>query len=203
MGTRLDNKIDAEDKNLSELLSKKKFFIDYFQREYRWQTKHITALVEDLTDAFLQSYTPGDSTGQVEFYRSYFMGPLVFCIDDDGRRSIIDGQQRITSLTLFLIYLNNMQKQLLDDSSRVPISDLIFSAPYGVKSFNIDDDTRSHCLESLYATGDYAVTDDDDETVSNMAERYHDIDVAFPEEITKDVLPNFIYFMQRLHAPFP
>ena len=44
--SKTENKIEASDKTISELLKDKKFFIDYFQREYRWQEKHMVALVE-------------------------------------------------------------------------------------------------------------------------------------------------------------
>jgi len=50
MDNRLKNKIEATDKSISSLLKDQKFFIDYFQREYRWQEKHIQLLVEDLSN---------------------------------------------------------------------------------------------------------------------------------------------------------
>ena len=62
---------------------------------------------------------------------------------DDGKKSIIDGQQRITSITLMLIYLNQLQK---DRTEKVNISELIFSEKYGEKSFNMTDDDREDCL---------------------------------------------------------
>ena len=54
----MKNKIDANDRNLSEILDRK-FYIDYFQREYCWEEKHMKSLIEDITNAFfkiLQSY---------------------------------------------------------------------------------------------------------------------------------------------------
>lgn len=49
MNQNLKNKIDATDISISSILKDQKFYIDYFQREYRWQEKHIKLLVEDLT----------------------------------------------------------------------------------------------------------------------------------------------------------
>ena len=46
----------------------------------------------------------------------------------EGKKSIIDGQQRLTSLTLFLIFLNNLQKEL---GGKETIEPMIFSEKYG------------------------------------------------------------------------
>jgi uncharacterized protein with ParB-like and HNH nuclease domain len=196
MSSTLQNKIEAKDTNINNLLKNQKFFIDYFQREYRWQEKHVKQLIEDLSDSFLKSYKNGDERHDVENYKSYYLGPVVFSRNSEsGKMSIIDGQQRITSITLLLLYLNNIQ----DEEGKVNISELIFSEKYGKKSFNISDDIREECLKALFANGLYEIKDDDDETVKNMVARYEDICNSFPEEIDKVKLPYFIdWFIQNV-----
>src|SRR5690606_1253933 len=111
MNNKLKNKIEATDTCINKLLKDQKFTIDYFQREYRWQEKHIKLLVEDLTTTFLKSYKEDDKRSEVANYQSYYLGPVVFSVNpENGKKSIIDGQQRITSITLMLIYLNHLQK---------------------------------------------------------------------------------------------
>ena len=197
MSSPLENKIEASDTNISSLLKEQKFYIDYFQREYRWEEKHIKLLVEDLTTTFLKSYSPGDQRSAVGNYQNYYLGPVVFSVNpDDGKKSIIDGQQRITSITLLLIYLNHLQ---LEKDSQVSIEKLIFSEKYGEKSFNMTDDHRELCLKSLFESGNYILDDSDDETVQNMLNRYEDIDQSFPEELTKEALPYFIdWFIENV-----
>ena len=51
--------IDGKGKTLREILFGRKFYIDYYQREYKWQTKQLEELVSDLTDVFFRSYEPG------------------------------------------------------------------------------------------------------------------------------------------------
>ena len=195
MNQNLQNKIDATNISISSILKDQKFYIDYFQREYRWQEKHIKLLVEDLTSTFLKSYKPSDKRSAVANYQSYYLGPIVFSLNtDDGKKSIIDGQQRITSITLLLIYLNHLQAESND---RVAISDLIFSESYGEKSFNMTDEVREPCLKALFETGIYSVQEDDDETVQNMVERYEDIAQTFPEELSNGALPYFIDWFIR------
>ena len=190
MGKNLKNKIEATDTSISSLLKDQKFYIDYFQREYRWQEKHIKLLIEDLSATFLKSYKSTDKRSAIATYQSYYLGPVVFSINtEDGKKSIVDGQQRITSITLFLIYLNNLQK---NNANTVSISEMIFSEKYGEKSFNMTDETREPCLKALFEIGSYDVKEKDDETVINMVDRYNDIINTFPEEIDEDALPYFI-----------
>jgi uncharacterized protein with ParB-like and HNH nuclease domain len=191
--SKTENKIDADDRTVLEVLDNKKYTVDYFQREYSWQQKHIEQLVTDLTSAFLAEYSPADSRSAVENYNSYYLGPFVLS-EKNGRRSIIDGQQRLTSLTLFLIYLNNLQRGL---GLSEKIESMIFSEKFGEKSFNIDVPERIPCLKSLFENGAYLVKDSDDESTKNMAERYGNIDNAFPKEIDKDCLPNFLDWMRE------
>lgn len=198
MTQNLQNKIDASDTSINSLLKDQKFMIDYFQREYRWQEKHIRLLIEDLTSTFLKSYDPAHKRSDVSSYQNYYLGPIVFSVND-GKKSIIDGQQRITSITLLLIYLNHLQKNF-DETSRVSISELIFSSKFGEKSFNIDEESREHALKSLYELGEYKPTETDDETVQNITARYNDITQLFPDELSKsETLPYFIdWFIENV-----
>ena len=61
--------------------------------------------------------------------------------------NLIDGQQRLTSLTLLLIYLHHLQ-QGRDDA--VDVQPLIFSAQYGQKSFNLDVEERQPLMKALF-----------------------------------------------------
>jgi uncharacterized protein with ParB-like and HNH nuclease domain len=191
------NKIEAINKSIGSMLKDQKFYIDYFQREYRWQEKHIKLMVEDLVTTFLKSYKPEDRRSDVAKYQSYYLGPVVFSINcEDGKKSIIDGQQRITSITLMLIYLSHLQSE---SAQKVQIGELIFSEKYGEKSFNMTDEQREPCLKALFESGSYDIKDTDDETVRNMIERYADIDQAFPEDLSKDALPYFIdWFIEKV-----
>jgi uncharacterized protein with ParB-like and HNH nuclease domain len=190
--SQLQNKIEAHDRSIEQVLDNQKYTVDYFQREYKWEDKHIEQLVSDLTSAFLNEYQPTHQRKEVAKYNSYYLGPFVVSIND-GQRSIIDGQQRLTTLTLLLIYINNLQK-VLGISEK--IESLIFSEKYGEKSFNIQVEERRKCLESLFNTGEYDPKPDDDESTINMANRYRDIANSFPEEIKGEVLPPFIDWLK-------
>src|SRR5690242_10974978 len=109
-------------KTVRELLDGVKYSIDYYQREYKWQAKNISELLEDLESKFFDSYKPTDERTQVEKYGHYFLGSLVLN-QESGRKYIIDGQQRLTSLTLLLIYLHNLQREQ-ERTDRVDVRNL-------------------------------------------------------------------------------
>lgn len=125
-------KIEGSPKNLKQLLQNTKYSIHYYQREYMWQRKHIEELIDDLTSEFLEYYKTDDPRQAVADYGAYFMGSIVLA----GRENaIIDGQQRFSSLTLLLMYLNNRLKTI--GQSYNMIETMIFSESFGTKSFKL------------------------------------------------------------------
>ena len=178
-------KIEGSPKNLKQLLQNTKYSIHYYQREYMWQRKHIEELIDDLTSEFLEYYHPGDSRPAVADYGAYFMGSIVLA----GRENaIIDGQQRFSSLTLLLMYLNNRLKAIGQPYNM--IETMIFSESFGTKSFNINVEDRQECMEAIFNDVDYDVTGAG-ESVRNLYGRYQDINEIFPDDITDDVLLHF------------
>ena len=73
-------------------------------------------MVSDLTSAFLEEYQPQHERKEVASYGHYFLGSIVISQPDE-KKQIVDGQQRLTSLTLLLIYLHNIQKDRTDTVS--------------------------------------------------------------------------------------
>lgn len=190
--SHLSTKIDADDISLAGILDRQKFTIDYFQREYRWEEKHMAQLLDDLSTAFLANYSVDHERHDVESYNGYYMGPVVMS-NKDGQLSIIDGQQRLTSLTLLLIYLHNRQKNL---DAAEPVDTLIFSEKYGKKTYNMQVPEREACLDALYNTGIYEY-DGDDESVNNLVERYENIEASLAEEIDDAALPFFVSWLKE------
>lgn len=182
--------IDARRKSVKELLSSQKYSIDYYQREYLWETKHIQELLEDLSSQFSQNYQPIHDRSQVENYSHYFLGSIVVS-SRNGQKFIIDGQQRLTSLTLLLIYLNNLQKEKDSDEEQVDISPLIFSEKFGKKSFNLDITERMPVLEALFNNEQFDTTGQPI-SVQNIELRYQDIMSIFNDNFKDEALPYFI-----------
>jgi len=193
------NKIDAKDKKLSEILSGQRFRIDVFQREYRWERKHIEALVSDLTSSFLKCYSEGDEISDYENYDCYYMGPVVLC-EYNKAVSIIDGQQRLTSFTLLLIYLDHLCKKLgISDDTTRDFNMYLYVKKGGTKTFILDIDKRKIVMEALIKGENLESLlngTDLDASSRNMIERYEDIASLFPSEVsTMEILPIFIEWL--------
>jgi len=178
--------IRGDAKNIRALLGGAKFSVDYYQREFRWESKQIAELIEDLSETFLESYQSGDERSEVEKYGQYFLGSIIVS-DKDSRKYIIDGQQRLTSLTLLLIYLH---RHLTDAEQKGQLADLIFSQKFGRRSFNLDVPERTACMEALF-TGEPFDENGQPESVANILARFSDIQEEFPEELSSKALPYF------------
>lgn len=187
IGPRASREIDGKGRTIRELLANRKYSIDYYQREYKWQQKQVGELIEDLVAKFLESYEEGDERSAVAEYGHYFLGSVIIS-DKDGQKFIIDGQQRLTTLTLLLIYLHN---RLEDAEQKGQVTDLIFSQRFGKRSFNLDVPERAGCMEALYKDEEFALPETS-ESVSNIQARYNELGELFPDEIDSKVLPYFV-----------
>lgn len=181
-------------KTIRELLSGAKYSIDYYQREYRWQTKQMSELLEDLTGKFLESHDPENERTAVEQYGHYFLGSVI--ISDHGvEKFIIDGQQRLTSLTLLLIYLHRN----LADEDKKQLANLIFSQRFGKRSFNLDVPDRNPCMEALYTEQPFDPAEQS-ESVANILARFDDIEEQFPDEVKGPAMAYFAdWLIENVH----
>jgi hypothetical protein len=182
-------------KTVRELLKGVKYSIDYYQREYKWHDKQIRELVDDLTGKFLEEYDPGHDRKKVADYPHYFLGSIIIS-KKESASYVVDGQQRLTSLTLLLVLLRTLQSSRAD---QVSVDELIVSEKYGQKSFNLHVDERTPCMEALFNNQPFDPTGRS-ESVQNLSERYRDLFEAFPDELQGDALPYFVdWLLENVH----
>lgn len=178
---------------LYEILNSKTFTINVYQREYRWGRKQIEQLINDITDCFLMYYENSkfkhEDTDEVAQYGYYFMGSIIRT-GDDSTKEIVDGQQRLTSLTLLLMYINKMLHDQGNHELDSMLPNMILSSPFGAKkTFNINVPERKACMDHLYkGETNFQPTDESSQT---LLDRYLDIIDLFRDEITPDALPYF------------
>ena len=178
--------IDGKAKNVRALLDRAKFTIDYYQREYRWKTKQVAELIEDLTEKFNESHRPGNERSEVAKYGRYFLGSIIVS-DKDERKFIIDGQQRLTTLTLLLIHI---YRHLDDADHQGQLASLVFSQKFGKRSFNLDVNERTDCMEALFKGAEFDESEQP-ESVVNIVHRYEDVVELFPDDVAANALPHF------------
>lgn len=188
-------KILGEGKNVRALLSGAKYAVDFYQREYRWETKHVSELLNDLVEEFNENYEAGHDRSAVAGYSHYFLGSIIVS-NKNGQNFIVDGQQRLTSLTLLLIRIYHV---LQDEYQKTQIANLIFATSYGKRSFNIDVPERNPCMEALFTNAPFDEAGQP-ESVANILGRYQDIAEQFPEELCGEALPYFTdWLIENVH----
>lgn len=181
--------IDGKARTVSEVLKGKRYGIDYYQREYRWQRKQAKELIDDLSAQFLQSHRPGNPRGSVAQYGNYFLGSIILS-ERDNQLFIVDGQQRLTTLTLLLLLLHRRQGQRAD---RVHLEDLIYSERFGERAFNIAVEDRRAIMSALF-NGEVPDTSDASESVQTIVARYADLEELLDElgeDLDDAALPYF------------
>ncbi|MEN6433014.1 MAG: DUF262 domain-containing protein [Smithella sp.] len=108
----------AEDVRFIELLEgPKQFIVPIFQRDYSWGTKHCSQLWKDIV-----------CIGSDENAKAHFLGSIVYVAAEDTSAKItrwllIDGQQRLATVTLLLIALRNMISSEEANNSHTPEED--------------------------------------------------------------------------------
>lgn len=174
------------------LLQTRSFSIDEYQREYKWEHSNIEELLDDLYNKFIVSYREGDSPKAASGYEDYFLGSII--VTQRGTRNyLVDGQQRVTSLTLLLVYLyrESVRRNLPVTATLEP---LIFSDDYGEKKFNLDIAERVPALKALFDGVDYDPTDQD-ESVQTIIARYRNIEERELADELGSALETFIYWL--------
>ena len=178
-------KIQGTPQNIKQLFSGIKYKIHYYQREYQWKRKQIEELVEDLVSEFYNNYKEKDELKKVENYGNYFMGSVVLTEDDNA---IIDGQQRLTSISLLLFSLYH---RIEDIDDKHEVLTLLFSKKRGEKSFNIDVEERNPCLLAIKDNVEDFDYNGHSESVKFIWNRWNDINELIDEKLHSDHVLHF------------
>jgi uncharacterized protein with ParB-like and HNH nuclease domain len=179
-------------RTVQQLLQSQTFCIDEYQREYKWEKDNIEELLSDLHGKFLSCYQKSHDTQKVATYEDYFLGSIIVS-KRNGKNYLIDGQQRITSLTLLLIYLRRAaQKQSLPVAGR--LEPLLFFDDNGTYRFNLDIPERLPVIEALFNNTPFT-PDGKDESIQTMCARFGDIESRDLVGELDEALPHFVYWL--------
>ncbi|HEX5152560.1 MAG TPA: DUF262 domain-containing protein [Parafilimonas sp.] len=124
---------NQEEKALSvkDLLSKDKYIIPLYQRNYAWGKAEISQLIRDIKEFFESNSNKS---------KHYYIGSLVCFKRDNGDYELVDGQQRHTAILL----INAVLKYLSNGIEVVETSNLKYDSRKNIQDF----------LETLYSSSD-------------------------------------------------
>ncbi|HHT9160170.1 MAG TPA: DUF262 domain-containing protein [Candidatus Brocadiaceae bacterium] len=134
------------------------YIIPAYQREYIWQEKEVIQLLEDVHDAF-------SDNPEAE----YFLGSLVVCKSTEGvKLEVIDGQQRLITLSLVLNNIKRQYKKNKTDCSS--IEKLLYSATITETGETVHSNIIEIQYEGKEVLYDLYKTDDDETINPKMIE---------------------------------
>jgi len=101
--------VSPDKQNLDQVFANTTYYIDFYQRQYKWDDTPVKRLLYDIFYKFnieYARYKDNDIALEklVEKYSWYYLNTYVTNIID-GKRYVVDGQQRLTTITLMLIKL--------------------------------------------------------------------------------------------------
>ena len=194
--------IDPQKLTVENSLRSKKYYIDFYQREYVWTRESVEILLKDICWSFENSYTQyGNSelTEEVMSKYSWYYLNVFITNKVEGKVFIVDGQQRLTTLTLIATYLFH---RIADENIKNVLKDCIFSADrYAGNIYCINHSKRKRIMDCIFQNDGTNPPDSfENTTEETLLNRYKDI-VSFFEQrnYTEHQLLVFAhYFLERL-----
>lgn len=177
------------------------YFLDFYQRDYQWKRNNIQKLLEDIFYRFSLEYRPNlDPTVEtISHFEWYYLNAYV-TNEFKGKLFIVDGQQRLTSLTLILIKLFHLAKEHNSDRIELIENQIRGVGLYG-HTFWMGYGNRSDILRDLFENG---IKNTENKLIDlsqrNLIENYKVIDKQLNEFISDShKLESFIlYFLTRV-----
>lgn len=196
--------IQPEKENLDRTFSQTVFNIDFYQRSYKWGSEPVRRLLDDIFFQFDEAWTKYSSLeptveNVVDKYPWYYLNTYV-TNRVDGRVYVVDGQQRLTSLTLVLIKLLHLSRRL-ESSHHNWIESKIVGHSGSGRKFWMNHTEHLQVLHALYEGTDPLLIDTASGVTSeNMVANYRVISDLLDSKLTEVARFNtfVIFFLQRL-----
>jgi len=195
--------VNPEKQNINTLFSTTNYHIDFYQREYKWKDDEVKRLIEDIFYHFEQSYAKHADLDPTEAnvgakYSWYYLNTYI-TNKTDGRIFVVDGQQRLTTLTLMLIALyhlcapNCLDSPELRDWLKAKIAGVGVG---GKRQFWMAHSKREPLMQALFS-GTTPTEDmiDDGITARHIIENYGLIQTELATRLpTRHKLDTFIFY---------
>lgn len=151
--------LKAYDRKISQIFNNIEYDVDFYQREYKWSDennqsyKPVSSLLGDLFYRFdLEKYNPNqnitaENIDKLEWYylNTYMTNEI------KGKKYLVDGQQRLTTLTLLHLALYHLSLELkLEDHIVNSLKNSIVGTNEFGKTFWLGFKDRKDSLEDIF-----------------------------------------------------
>lgn len=196
--------ISPDKQNIDQVFSNTAYYIDFYQRDYRWNDEPVLRLLDDVFHKFCEQYVrisevDADEETIAAYYPWYYLNTYV-TNTVDGHVYVVDGQQRLTTLSLILIKLRHLAKHF--ESDLAGWIDRKIAGQSGRKTrFWMNHVEHAAAQQALFegktpTDGDIA----SGTTARNMVQNYAIISLFFDEKLKdKRCFETFVfYFLKRV-----
>ena len=175
-------------------------YIDFYQREYVWSKDTVEILLRDIFYAFelsYEQYKDAELSQEIlEKYNWYYLN--IFITNNvEGKVYIVDGQQRLSTLTLIAAKLYHATK---NEDLRDTLKDCIYGKDKWKSSiYRLDHEKRKNIMDCILKDTERPAQFRN-KTEETLIARYDDIsDYIDKKEMDEKKLDTFIcYFLERL-----
>lgn len=195
--------VTPDKQNVDTLFSNTTYYIDFYQRQYKWNEVPVRRLLDDIFYKFNEEHrlyekSDIDDEKVISKYAWYYLNTYVTNQDADGRLYVVDGQQRLTTLTLVLIKLYHMSVNFGSE-----LTEWLCTKIVGVsgkkKTFWMNHESHEPTLRALFDGKDEIPTESGI-SAKNMERNYREISKRLDAELTDiKIFERFsYYFLRRL-----
>jgi uncharacterized protein with ParB-like and HNH nuclease domain len=196
--------VRPDKQNIDELFSNTTYYIDFYQRQYKWTDEPVKRLLDDIFYKFKKEYLKYKELDLeleevISRYSWYYLNTYVTNIVNN-KHYIVDGQQRLTTLTLILIKLKHLSKHL-----NSKLEGWIERKIVGLSGFRTDfwmnHEAHKIAMQGLFdGISSEQIKTDSGLTAQNMVKNYSIISSRLDKElIDLHLFESFVfYFMYRL-----
>lgn len=196
--------VTPDKQNIDTVFSNKTYYIDFYQRQYKWTEEPVKRLLDDIFYKFNLEYTRFKDNDieidkLIEKYSWYYLNTYV-TNSVEGKLYVVDGQQRLTTLTLILIKLRHLAKQFNSELENWISNKIVGHTGYK-KEFWMNHEQHKSTMKALYDGEKLEEIDTSSGiTAVNMVKNYKIISEFLDKQLTdKHKFECFaFYFLRRL-----
>lgn len=196
--------VQPDKQNIDKLFSNTTYYIDFYQRHYKWTDEPVKRLLDDVFYKFNEEYKKHKDLSLsldevISKYSWYYLNTYV-TNHVDGKLYVVDGQQRLTTLTLILIKLKHLAKHF-GSQLELWIGQKIVGLSGYKTDFWMNHEAHKTAMQGLFdGKPSDQIKTDSGLTAQNMVSNYGVVASRLDSELADlHRLESFVfYFMHRL-----
>ena len=209
--------IQPEKQTVQKCLSGRTYYVDFYQREYVWTQETVEILLNDIFDCFEQVYPEYEDTelkkDTLTNFPWYYLNVYI-TNNIGGKVYIVDGQQRLSTLTLICTKLVHKVDEAIKHSNTIEnesektqihnkmqnLKDLLLPCIFGSDNYEgniyrIDNDKRKNAMNAVLNGEEFDLSKAKFQTEKTIIERYQNISDYLDNRITSiQKLTYFVHF---------